>query len=239
MENVEGNVEIDSVVDLEVEVSEFVDPTDPIAELRVAVLNKEVDPILAGATEAMAVGPRTDADVRQAVIPEIGQVAESFEPRRDATAVQPSVAVGAIACRGGTEQSATYPIGYPYFGPQAPASGAMLVDPRSEHWRELGPFKTPCSPRQRCERAPTSTRAGPVLTTTSAQTSETTMTTTLISMVVTCAAVGGPAYVPYVGSLPQWELTSVHPVQPAVVLQSVEARALAGPATRHAEFGNF
>ena len=34
MENVEGKVEIDSVVDLEVEVSEFVDVTDAITRLR-------------------------------------------------------------------------------------------------------------------------------------------------------------------------------------------------------------
>jgi len=33
MENVASDVEIDGIVDLEVEVSEFVDPTDPIAEL--------------------------------------------------------------------------------------------------------------------------------------------------------------------------------------------------------------
>jgi len=39
---------IDSVVDLELEVIE--DPTDPIAQLHVAAVNKEVDPILAGAT---------------------------------------------------------------------------------------------------------------------------------------------------------------------------------------------
>ena len=80
MENVEGNVEINSVVDLELEVSE--DPTDTIAELRSAPLDKEVDPILAG-----AVGPQTDADVHQAAAPEVGQVAGGFEPGRDAAAV--------------------------------------------------------------------------------------------------------------------------------------------------------
>jgi len=118
----------------------------------------------------------------------------------DATAVQPSVAVGAIACRDGVEQSAMYPIGYKFFGPQAPASRALLVDFCSEHGRELGPFEAPSSPCQHCERVPTSTRAGPVLTTTSAQM---TTTTTLTSTVATCTAAGGPAYVPYVSSLPQ------------------------------------
>ena len=158
-----------------------------------AALNKEVDPILVGAGEAMAVGPWTDAGAHQEVIPEVGQVTEGFKPKRDATAVQPRVAIGAIASHGGTEQSATYPVRYPYFGPQVPAFGAMLVDSRSEHGRELGPFEDPCSPRQHRERAPTSTRVGPVPTTTSVQT---TTTITLTSTVATCTAVGGPAYVP-------------------------------------------
>jgi len=57
MENAESNVEIDSIADLVVEVSEFVDPTNPIAELHTAELNKGVDPILVGAAEAMAVDP--------------------------------------------------------------------------------------------------------------------------------------------------------------------------------------
>jgi len=149
MENVESNVEINSVVDLELEVSE--DLTDSITELRTAALDKEVDPILAGAVEAMAVGPRTDVDARQASAPEVGHFAGGFEPGRDATAVQPSMAVGAIACRDGVEQSAMYPIGYSYCGPQGSVSGAMLVDARIKHGRELGFFDAPSSPRQRCE----------------------------------------------------------------------------------------
>ena len=52
----DSNVEIDSVVDLKLEVHE--DPTDPIAELPCAgTLDNGVDPILAGSAEAMAVGP--------------------------------------------------------------------------------------------------------------------------------------------------------------------------------------
>ena len=47
MDNFEGNVEINSVVDLEVVVRE--DPTDPIAELpQAGTLDNGVDPILAG-----------------------------------------------------------------------------------------------------------------------------------------------------------------------------------------------
>ena len=111
MENTQGNVETDSVVDIEVQVRELVDPTDPIAELCAAALGKEMDPILAGSAEAMAVEPRTDADARQAAAPEAGHLAEGFEPSRGATVVQPSVAFEAVAHRHGTEQSASYPIG--------------------------------------------------------------------------------------------------------------------------------
>ena len=57
MENEYGNVETDSVVDLEVHIRKFVDPTDPVAELCAAALDKKVDPIFAGSAEAMAVGP--------------------------------------------------------------------------------------------------------------------------------------------------------------------------------------
>jgi len=66
MENEQGNVETDSVVDLEVHVRELVDPTYPIAELRMATLDKEVDPILVESAEVMAVGPRADVDAREA-----------------------------------------------------------------------------------------------------------------------------------------------------------------------------
>jgi len=85
MENAEGNVEIESIVDLEVEVSKFMDPTDRIVELHVAELNKEVDPILAEAAEVMAVGPWTDGDECSVGVAEYG-----------ATAIQPSAAIGAI-----------------------------------------------------------------------------------------------------------------------------------------------
>jgi len=148
---------------------------------------------LAGSAEAVTVGPRTDADARQAAAPVVGHFAEGFEPRRETTVVQPSVAGEAVACRAGVDQSASYPIGYMYFGPQASASGAMFVDSSSEQGRELGTFEGPCSPHQHFEQALTSIWAS-TTPTTSAQT---TTTTTLTSTVATCSAVGGPAYVPY------------------------------------------
>jgi len=48
-----------------------VDPTDPIAELRTHALDKEMDPLLAGSSEVMAVGPRADVDERQAAAPDV------------------------------------------------------------------------------------------------------------------------------------------------------------------------
>jgi len=83
MENELGNVETDSVADLEVHVRELVDPTDPIAELCAHVLDKEVDPILAGSAEAMAVGNRADVNAHQASTPDVGHIAEGFEPLGD------------------------------------------------------------------------------------------------------------------------------------------------------------
>ena len=180
MEKVEGNVEIDSIVDLELEVRE--DPVDSVAELRAGTLEKGVDPILAGAVEAMAVGPRTDADVCQADAPVVGYAVECFVLSRGPTVVQPSLASGAMAYRDGMEQSASYPIGYMYFGPQATVSGAMLVDSSSEKGRELGTFEGLCSPHQRFQRASSSTWASITPTTTSAHT---TTTATLTSMIMT------------------------------------------------------
>ena len=186
MENTESNVEIDSVVDLELEVCE--DPTDPITELRAGTLDKEVDPIFAGAAEVMAVGPETDADTCQADAPMGGHAIECFESSRGPTVVQPSQASGAMAYHDGMEQPASYPIGYMYFGPQAMVSGAMLVDSSSERGRELGLFEGLCSPHQRVERSSLSTWASITPTTTSAHA---TTTTTLTSTVVTCTVVEG------------------------------------------------
>jgi len=79
-------------------------------------------------------------------------------------------------------------------------TGTTLVDSSSERGRELGPFEGLCSPQQCFERASSSIWASITPTTTSAHT---TTTTTLTSTVVTCTAVGGPAYVPYVSGLSQ------------------------------------
>jgi len=191
-----------------------VDPTDPIAELHVHALDKEVDPILAGSAEAMAVGPRTDVDARQADAPDVGHIIEGFEPLGDPTVIQPSVAFEAVANLYGAEQSAMNPIGAVYFGPHPSASGAMFMDQSSEQGSELGGFSDPCLPQESFERAVTSNWGGPMPMTTGAQTSA---TTTLTSTSVTCSAVGGPAHALYTRSSPHVGLTSVCPVQPAIV----------------------
>jgi len=126
MENEYGNVETDSIVDLEVHVRDLVDPTDPIAELHAAALDKEVDPILAGSVEAMAVGPWADVDVHQAAAPDVGYIAEGFEPRWNTTVIQPSVAFEAMAHHHGAEQSVSYPVWVTYFGPHPSASRTMF-----------------------------------------------------------------------------------------------------------------
>jgi len=86
MDNYDSNVEIDSVVDLEVEVRE--DLTDPIAELpRVGTLDNGVKPISAGSAEAVAVGPRTDTDACQANAPTGGHAVKHFKSSRGPTVI--------------------------------------------------------------------------------------------------------------------------------------------------------
>jgi len=174
---------------------------------------------LAGSAEAMAVGPQTESDACQADAPTGGHAVERFELSRGPTVVQLSQASVAVTYRDGVKQPASHPVRYPYFSLQATVSGAMLVDSSRERGRKLGLFEGLCSPQQYVEQVSSSTWASltPTMTSTHATT-----TTTLTSMIVTCAAVGGPAYVPYVSGLPQGGLTSVCPMRPAVVSQSVK-----------------
>jgi len=78
MENFKGNVEVNSVVDLELEVRE--DPTDPVTELpHAGTLDNGVDPIWAGL--------RTDADACQADAPISGHAVKCLSRTGDS---QPS-----------------------------------------------------------------------------------------------------------------------------------------------------
>jgi len=117
------------------------------------------------------------------------------------------------------------------------------VDSSSERGRaRVGFFEGLYSPQQYVKRASSSSWVNLTPTTTSAHA---TTTITLTSTAVTCTAVGGPAYIPYVSGFPQGgALTSVRPMRPAVMLQSVELsgsfpRAWAGSVNHHAQSGNF
>jgi len=172
------------------------------------------------------VGPRTDADADacQADTPTGGHAVDRFESNGGPTAVQPGQASVAAMYRDGVEPTASYPVGYLHFGLQATVSGAMLVDPSRERGRELRLFEGLCSPHPYGEGGSSSNWARCMPTTTSAHA---TTTTTLTSTIVTCTAVGGPpgpAYIPYVTvrGPPYGGLTSVCPMRPAVVSQSVE-----------------
>jgi len=144
---------------------------------------------------------------------------------------------------GGVEQSALYLGEHLHFGPQATVSRARLMDPSRERGREFGFFEGLRLPHPFGEGDSSANWARCMPTMTSAHA---TTTTTLTSTVVTCTAVGGLPYVPYatVRGPPYGGLTSVRPVRPAVVSQSVEPsgsfpRALAGSVSPHAMLGNF
>jgi len=98
--------------------------------------------------------------VRPATAPDVGHIAEGFEPRGDPTVIQPSMAVEAEANRHGAEQSVMNLIGVTYFGPHPSAFGAMFMDQSSEWGSELGGFADPCLPRQSFKRAVASRNLG-------------------------------------------------------------------------------
>jgi len=100
-----------------------------------------MDPIWAGSAKAMAVGPWTDADVCQADDPTGGHAVDRFESNGGSTAVQSDQTSVAAMYRDVVEPTASYPVGYLHFGPQATVSGAMLMDPSRERGRELGFFE--------------------------------------------------------------------------------------------------
>jgi len=203
-----GNVETDSVADLVLNVCDIVDPTDHITDSCARALDNEGGLILAGSVDAVTVGPRTDADARQAVTPDTGYIAEGFQPFGDPTVIQPSVALEAMANCHGAEQSALDLSGVTHFGPHSLASGAMFMDQSGEQGRELGGFADPCLAQQSFEPAATSNWGGLTPTTTGAQTST---TTTLTSTPVATSAVGGLAHALYARSPPHAGLTSVRP----------------------------
>jgi len=136
MDNFDNNVESNSVVDLELEVRE--DVADPTADLPCAgMLNNGVDPIWAGDAEVMAVGPRTGADACQAEAQTCGHTVRGSLSSAGPAEVRPSQASVVLARCAGVEQTASHPVGYPHFGLQTTASGAVFVDQSREWGSEL------------------------------------------------------------------------------------------------------
>jgi len=189
----------------------------------------------------MTMGPRTDADARQATAPDAAYITEGFEPLGEPAVIPSGVALEAMATRHGAEQSAMDPSGVTHFGPHSLASVAMFMDQGGERGRKLGGLVDLCLSRQPFEQAATSIWGDSMPTTTDAQTST---TSTLTSMSVASSAIGGLAHALYACSQPQVGLTSVRPARQAFISQPVELRgstprAWPGPGTRRAELGNL
>jgi len=99
----------------------------------------------------MAVGPRTDADARQAADPNlVGHLAVSFTPWGDPAATPPSAAAEA---RGKTHSTPYPTTEAAYYGLHPSASGATVAGPNSAMGSDLGCFVGPSSSRPGVERA--------------------------------------------------------------------------------------
>jgi len=206
------------------------------------VREQDAGQLLAGTADAVAEGPRTDADVYQVADPNVGHSVGGFAPRGEPTATPPSAASEVRADRRMPVHSTLYPIEVAYSGRHPSVSGAMVTDQNSRTGSASGGFADPCSPRQPVERAVTSNLRGMVPTTTGARTST---TATITSTYVTCSTVGGSAYVQNGRMPPSVGLTSVHPARQVFVSQSqlVEPsgsfpRARDSLGTLHPELGN-
>jgi len=219
MDSTIEHVETDITVDFELvanEAGHLVEPSDSDIEFRAHAREEDAGQLLAGSADAAAVGPRTDADVYQAVDRNVGHVAAGFAARGEPAVTPPSVASEAIADCRATVHSTLYPVEVAYYGLHPSASGAMATDHGDRTGSESGGFVDPCSPRQSVERVVTSNLVGVIPTTTGARTST---TTTITSTYVTCSTVGGSAYVQNGRMPPSVGLTSVRPAQQVFVSQ--------------------
>jgi len=164
-------------------------------------LDNGADPEWAGDAKGMAVGPQTGADACQAEAPTGGHAVKDALSNRGPAEGHSSQASGAVAYRTGMEQAAPHPAIDLHFGPQT-ASGAMFMDQSSERGsesREYGDIRPPF-PSGGWKMVSSSAWANLMPTMVSVHTM---CTTTLTSTMVTCTALGGPAYVPYVSGQPQ------------------------------------
>ena len=111
------NIETDSTVDHILGLGQM-DTSDSEIELCAHAWAIDAGQLLAGRTDAVAVGPRTDADARQAADPNVvGRLAVTFAPRDDPAANPPSSAAEDSATWHGTTHSMPYPTEVAYYGP--------------------------------------------------------------------------------------------------------------------------
>ena len=157
--------------------------------------------LLAGSADTEAVGPRTDADARQAADPNVGHWPVGFTPRGDPAATPPSAAAEASATWRGQTHSTPYPITEAaYYGPHPSASGAVVVGQSNVMGSGLGCFVDPSSSQPEVTRVTVSTWGDFTPTTTGPRTNT---TATLTSTYVTCSTVGGPVQAAYIRGPPR------------------------------------
>jgi len=222
------NFEMDSTVEYN---AGQMDASDPEKVSRACAWDN-AGQLLAGSADTEAVGPRTDADARQAADPNVGHLAVGFTPRGNPAATPPSAA--AEASTGWHRQTHSMP--YPtteaaYYGPHPSASGAAVAGQSSAMGSGLGCFVGPSSSQLEGERAAVSNWGEFTPTTTGARTNT---TATLTSTYVTCSTVGGRVQVAYIRGPPPTALTSVRPARQVFMPQPIEPSgsfpmALAGP----------
>ena len=99
--------ETDSTVDNTID---HLDPSDPEIHFRAPTRGIDAGQLLAGNLGPVTVGPRTDADARQAAAPDtFGHIGSPFSPRASPAATPP----GAAAVANGVWLDPTYSTPYP------------------------------------------------------------------------------------------------------------------------------
>jgi len=248
MDSTIEHVETGSTVDFELvatETDHLVEPSDSEVEFRAHARQQEAGQLLAGTTDAVIEGPRTDADAYHVADPNVGHCVGGLAPREQPPATPPTAASEVRADRSVPIHSTPYPIEVTYSGPHPLVSGTMAteVDQGGRTGSASGGFVDPCPPRQPAERAMTSNLGGMVPTTTGARTST---TATITSTYVTCSTVGGSGYVQHGRMPPSVGLTSMRPVRQVFVSQPSQSVEPSGsfPTARDSlgtlrpEFGN-
>jgi len=86
-----------------------VEPSYPEVEFRAHAWEEDAGQLLAGSADAVAVGPRTDADAYQAADPNVGHSVAGFVPRGEPVVTPPSVAFEARADHCAIVHSTPYP----------------------------------------------------------------------------------------------------------------------------------